>query len=223
MYKREIEIPSYIVGLEVIQEEVNESSYDSNAESPPNEQVNGEKIMLTPEELEAEIANAYTKGFNEGELKGYQKCENEYRPLVEKFNATVETLEDAQKEVMSALEQTTVQLAVKIAKHIINAELKLHPELLIQNIQRLVKLILDDTEITILLHPEVLSFVREHMDDIQKENTNIKKINLEPDKSVPVGSCLVETRSGILDTRIDALLMELERNLLEKMKKYESD
>lgn len=221
-------IPVPVISLEIDRDESTDH-YDTTSEgkqefqtdeSTPNDN-NEEKIVLTANELETEIQTAYQRGLSEGETIGYHKCESELKPLVEQIQKSIHSLEQAKIEISRTLEKSAAALSLKIARKIIEAEFSVHPEILIEKIKHIIHQILDDTEIIIYVHPEIFQILQENLDDIKSINPTIKDIQLVEDKSIKNSGVLIETRSGILDARLDSMLKEIEKLIQRKLEDHE--
>ena len=70
----------------------------------------------------------------------------------------------------------------------------------------------DETEITVRTNPNDTELVRENLPEIYpgSENTIIKVLS---DEGVDWGSCIVETRNGIVDARFSTQLQILQKTL----------
>lgn len=152
----------------------------------------------------------YSKGTEKGYAEGYEKgsstAQAEAARLRDLANSTASSLTTLHESVGQAV----LALAVDIAQHILQAELKHYPE----HVVSLIKEVLQDTEqsdqaVTILIHPDDLALVQQHLhEDLQYNNWRLKA-----DENISAGGVEVKTSLG----HIDATLQTRWRRALSRL------
>ena len=105
-------------------------------------------------------------------------------------------------------------LAVKVAEKIIKRELKLNDKIILDIVSEVIKSISkDETEITIKTNKNDTELVRENIPEIYPYNEGKTRIIVMTDETVDRGSCIVETRNGIIDARFSTQLKILQKAL----------
>ncbi len=221
MSKFHIHLNRPVISLEVVREEapveeINNHSPELNGLQ--EEDNTEEKIILTPQELEQEIQNAYQRGRSEGEIIGYQKCEHEIKPVEEKLQSAIQMLSNAKIEIQQSLEKFSLDLAFRIASKVIETEITCYPEIIKNKLQNIIHTMIEDSEITIFLHPEDYQFLQNYFEEIRQSSPQIRNLQVSPDTSIKKGGFLIETKGGILDARIDSILEEIKKSIVQKMK-----
>jgi len=135
------------------------------------------------------------------------------RDEVKRLNEAINELLTAKERVMQSAIPDIAVLAVKAAEKIIKKELEINEKLILSVVSEVIQsMSKDETEITIKANPNDVEIVRENVPEIYPHSENTK-INVQPDEEVDWGSCIVETRSGIVDARFSTQLQILQKAL----------
>lgn len=220
----EISIPAPVLTIEVLRDTGSEPGNLSTPGENEDEVLTSapeESIILTSEELEAEIQNAFQKGFAEGELKGYQKCEQEIRPLQQQLNEALSVVMELPDKLKNELEIFATELSISIAHKLVGTILEKFPGTIIDRIRQTMDRLLDQTEITVYTNPSLVKLLQENIHELRKENPALKEIRIVPDHTISAGGFIVETGSGILDNRIESVLEEIRKYLRKEIRSDE--
>lgn len=142
----------------------------------------------------------YKKGLEQGQKEGYesgaQRSQTEINRLTELANSSAEAIRHLHEEIGQAL----LALAVDVAQHVLQTELKQYPEQLIP----LINEVLADNEqstqpITLLLHPDDISLVETHL----TEDLEHYAWRLKADNSIQVGGFKVQSALGHVDATLE--------------------
>ncbi len=219
MYNSVMKTDGLIKGLEIIREIETFPLPEIENEPTQEEENSGNMLHMTTEEFEKELEISYQKGFHEGELQGYKKCEKELKPNLQLFNDVVQAMEQQRAEFLHKSQTFMVTLAGKIAKKITQTELKFNTDIIKKIVGKLVKRVLDDEEIVIYLNPGDAPVIAEYKSELMAMNPQMKRISIESDPKITPGGCIVETKSGILDSRLDEMFAEIEKVLTNHFNK----
>lgn len=141
-------------------------------------------------------AKGTEQGYTEGYEKGSQTAAQESAQLASITHTTATALNQLHED----LGQAVLALAVDIAQHVLQTELKQYPEQLIPLIQDVLK----DTEqsdqaVTILLNPDDVALVEQHLaDDLQHNNWRLKA-----DEAIRAGGVEIKTALGHIDATLE--------------------
>ena len=114
-------------------------------------------------------------------------------------------------------EERLVDLVLKIATLVIQDEVAQRPELIASQVQAALTRVKEDGVITVRVHPQSLGPLREAAPRLVASLASESRLHVEPDASIALGGCLVETPQCIVDARLagqmavigDALRREL--------------
>ena len=111
-------------------------------------------------------------------------------------------------------EEDLLQLSIAIARRILHRELRIDEEGLLGIIKAAMQRI-DGREVQRLrLHPEDAAALGDRIDEICQ-----RKVEIDADRTLVRGSAIFETSRGDLDVSVDTQLKEIERGLIEIVKR----
>ncbi len=132
---------------------------------------------------------------------------------IKKLNSAINELLKAKETVMQNSIPDIAVLAVKSAEKIIKKELQLDESVILNIVSEVINsLSKDETEITVRTNPNDVELVRQALPEIYPYNESTKII-VTPDEEVDWGSCIVETKNGIVDARFSTQLQILQKAL----------
>jgi flagellar assembly protein FliH len=165
-------------------------------------------------EQEARLAalerEAFTKGYASGERAGVEAGARRADGMLRRVAQTVEELSQLRRTITRDTQAQMVQLALALAKRVVQRELSLDPDLVAALAHVAVQRLGEQVAATIRLHPEDYATVLSH----RGEQWEGAQVTLVPDAAVQRGGCIVESEFGIIDATIDAQFAELSRALL---------
>ena len=137
-----------------------------------------------------------------------------YKEEFKKLNSAINELLTAKEKVMQESIPDIAILAVKVAEKIIKKELKLNDKIILDIVSEVIKSISkDETEIIIKTNENDTELVRKNIPEIYPYNEGKTRIIVMTDETVDRGSCIVETRSGVIDARFSTQLKILQKAL----------
>ncbi len=149
---------------------------------------------------------AKKEGYEEG-ISNSQKDLQELRSKFTEFYSYKD-------EVFQKVSECILEIAVEIAKKIINKESEIDKEMIIPIIKEVVSDI-NKTENNIILRvmPKDVELVKDKIPEIFSENSTEAKITVIPDNKIQEGGVIVETSNGIADATIETRLSIIEKAL----------
>ena len=181
----------------------------------------GEK--MSSQEISRIEKAAYTKGFAEGEKAGLETGNRRVTPVIENFGHALTELENVKKEIYQNAEQKTLHLAIAIARKIVSREVQSNPEVVLEIIRKALDKVVDDEDITIRLNPEDFNFINTSGQKITDGDDGFENIKLQADASIAGGGCLIETRMGNIDARIDRQFKVIEELFSSEFQKARTE
>ena len=163
----------------------------------------------TPERLEAVYRHAYDEGFElgrrEGKQAGYDEGRvsgrSDYEQSVQLFQQLLENLSRPIDKLDMEMEQSIVELAVMIARHVIRRELKTDPGEIVGVVREaLSHLPIASRNPKVHLNPDDIELVRKAL----ALGENEPAWRLDPDPLISRGGCLVETTTSFIDATVEA-------------------
>lgn len=157
-------------------------------------------------------AEGHAQGLAQGLREGKELGEKEARKIKTEARELFQLAQRAVEEELAKVDETLLQLALKVSERIVRVNLKQHPEYLLYRIRALTLL------------PEQREGWRLHV--AQKDAKWLKdlppedrlKIPLIEDEALNPGDCFLECSEGIFDARLEAQLDRFEQLLGEELR-----
>ncbi len=206
MFENSIKLPKPIKFVHWIEPELS-TGHDKEREEKAARQamsrasVIKEEIRLRAQELAAKEA--------ENRLK-----EQTIQLLTQIDRALAAHFEDVQS-ILSRCERKITALSFAIARKILNAEIKVDPEVVTRTVQKALTSINEETRIEIQVNPADKATVEEHWAELTAAKASNCKWTLETNASIGQGGCMIKTPGGIIDARIESQFSLIE-SLLEE-------
>jgi len=146
---------------------------------------------------------AYAKGYVEGEKAGLEQGNRQLTPVIDNFSQALTEVEKVKKEIYLNAEKKTLDLAMAIARKIVSHEIQSNHEVLLSIIREALDRVVDNEDITIKLNPEDFKYINDSELALRNMVDHYPNITFKADASITGGGCLIETRMGEIDARID--------------------
>jgi flagellar biosynthesis/type III secretory pathway protein FliH len=169
---------------------------------------------LEPDELDS-VAAAERRGHDEGLAAGRALAEAELEPLRAAFQAATAALGGARDGAIEVVEARAVELAVLLAEKIVAAALELDPHHLLSVAAGALRHLVDKDEVVLEVNPADVALLQSELESLDATVGGPKSIAVVGERRVGRGGCIVRTREGEIDARIEAQL-ERAAELLRK-------
>lgn len=154
---------------------------------------------------------AYCRGFDDGARSGFEQgekagAEAARQSLVHGLNscgAMLKEIEGLRRKAAAELEAELVQLALAVARKIVQREIDLAPETVAGIVRQALGRVEHAARIRIRLNPDDLTLLTEISPPLMAGRPEAGRVVLEADEGVTRGGCLIETDSGEVDARIE--------------------
>ena len=153
---------------------------------------------------------AFSKGFAQGELAGGEAAGQRGEAMLHRLTQTLDELTTVRADMIRETERQMVQLALAIARRIVQREISLDPDLMLAMARVALERLGDSARVTVKLHPEDYAAAgAARVAELTSSN-----VTVVADARLSRGACRVESDMGLLDIGIDAQLQEVGRALL---------
>lgn len=172
----------------------------------PEEPMNADEILSSSRE------EARRAGWEQGLSEGRQAARGELRLQADRLQHVIEQLASPLAQVGQDVQDELVQLAMAIARQVIQRELATQPEQIRDVVtQAIAALPSGNRHLRIHLHPEDAHLLAEHMDVHEVASWKIIE-----DATLIRGGCIVDTGA----TRVDARLETRMQDILARLNSY---
>jgi flagellar assembly protein FliH len=154
---------------------------------------------------------AYCRGFGDGERKGHELGEQaglesamqKLEPLLTGGRKLIGELGDLHRQACRDVEADLVQLALAVARKIVDREVSLGPEAVTRIIRQALSRVEHAGRIVIKLNPTDLELLADIKPRLLSGLPEGGRAAFEADEGIARGGCLIETDVGEVDARIE--------------------
>lgn len=137
------------------------------------------------------------------------------RTVLPAFQAAAEALQIERDRWLAAWEGAAVKLGAAIAQKLLRHELARRPEVSVSLIQEALQLAAGQPQIQVRLNPCDLEQLQSCGDEALGRLAGVGEARFAPDESITPGGCVVETRHGVIDARLETQLDRITAELLD--------
>jgi len=163
------------------------------------------KPRRPPEEIDA-LAEAARRGHDEGLAAGRALAEAELEPLRAALRSAAASLGAARDEVIAVAEARAVELAVLLAEKIVAASLDADPQQLLTIVQGALRHLVDADEVVLEVNPADVPLLQAEVGALDATVGGPKSVVVAGERRVGRGGCVVRTREGEIDARLETQL-----------------
>jgi flagellar biosynthesis/type III secretory pathway protein FliH len=154
------------------------------------------------EEADALRVSAHAEGLAAGRAEAMDAL----APAVAALEQAVVAVREERFEAAERLEANAVDLALFLAEKVLGGALAVEPERVVEAVRGALRGLVERERITILVHPEDLELVRESMDELRTTLGGIEHCEVQAERRVSRGGCIVRTPDGDIDARVETKL-----------------
>jgi flagellar assembly protein FliH len=147
------------------------------------------------------------------EERGYEtgrnRAEAELRAAVEGASALADKLQAIAPERTSEIAHSIAELALSVARRIIQHEVRIEPSLLCTSLEAAVSTINGSPEAHVLLNPVAVEAVQQAWEALHGRAYLGKKWFFEGDPTLPVGGCTLRYEHGFVEAGLESQLEEI--------------
>lgn len=182
------------------------------AEPAPDYQL---QIAQIQREAEQKAREAHAAGVREGEAAGRSRAAAEVQPVVERLASAIDEVANLRGRLRSEAEADLIKLALAIARRVLRRELAIDPEALHGLVLAALEKLQAQEINRVKVHPSHTTAVTSCL---QKAVTGAT-VEVIPDSSLQPGAVIFETSRGNLDVSVESQLQEIERGLVDRLRK----
>lgn len=153
--------------------------------------------------------HAYQEGHQEGYIEGVLQAQADVAAHIASLKQLLLTLQNPLDKAEKQLEHEVLELAVSIARRVVQEELRINPELILNVIKEaLSALPISNQTIDIMVNPEDATLLSQHLDAL-----DVKSFTIKVDVTLKRGECRlasqVATVDATVESRIDKIVATL--------------
>lgn len=167
------------------------------------------------EAIAAERALAVQQGHDEGFATGTAKADAETAGLVETCEKIGIHVMEERERVLDENEADLVELAISIARRIVNAAIDVDETLVVEACRGAMRKAFQRGSMTVLAHPSDLALLREAGPSLAAELGGVEHLDFVEERRLDRGSVIVRTPAGEIDATIQGKADKIEQALRE--------
>ncbi|MEI8329169.1 MAG: HrpE/YscL family type III secretion apparatus protein [Chlamydiia bacterium] len=145
-------------------------------------------LLATEKECESLRQKAHDEGYNEGLIR---------------FNEHLMQFEIQLRKIHHETQKAIIPLALKAAKKIVAAELKQHPESIVDIVIQSLLPVKQNHKIKIFINKEDKQILEANKSAIKEHFEHLQSLSIQERNDVSPGGCIIETESGIINATIE--------------------
>lgn len=170
---------------------------------------------------EAVREEARQQGYSAGEAAARQEVEAHLNEVWEKqtyaikgnIQGIIDAIIDARQELWEQSEQEMVSLVLEVAQKVIKVEVQQNPNVICEMIRHAMRRVVDKETVRIRVNPDDIERVRGEREGLMRVLDGIRHLEIDDDRRIGPGGCVIETNGGTIDARIDTQFEQVEEAL----------
>ena len=177
-------------------------------------------VPVAPPEPPAEAAPSEPseearRAFQAGYALGRDELRADIESIGESFAMSLQELGEFRARLKERYERELLELALGVARKVVQQELAERPEIWLGMIRSAVKRAVDRERITVRVPADLLGFLRQSLPELRASLEHVKELELVEDPTLPRGACIIESRFGDIDIGVDTQIDATRRALVE--------
>jgi len=154
------------------------------------------------------------RAFGEGYARGREAAQAELASVAAAFPHALQELARFRAGLRARYERELLELALGVARKVVQQELVAHPEIWLEMIRAAVRRAVDRERITIRVPAELLHYLRSVLPELRAGLEDVKELELTEDPALPPNGCVIESCFGEVDIGVETQLDAIERALV---------
>jgi flagellar assembly protein FliH len=171
------------------------------------------------EQIQQLVEEAFNKGMDQGRAETIAAQQEKVDKGAAALKIAVEEIARIRHQDVDRMESETVRLALAIAKKIIGHETE-HGPVISHVLKAAMKQVVDPRHLTIRMNPKDIDTVNGFRHELLLTDDFGAVLRLEADEMIQQGGCIIETKLGDLDARIDQQIKIIEEMLNDQLPKH---
>jgi flagellar assembly protein FliH len=173
-----------------------------------------ERIVAEAEaQVDSIVAEATARGFEVGLSEGQKAAEEESREYLQRLSNLITKAATDRETMIRSSERELSALAYAIAAKVIHREIATDPSVVLSMVESALQRMPIETRVRVLVHPDDLDFVRSRWLAGTSPASLGCEVEVASDERVDRGGCIIESRGGTVDSRIETQLARIADSL----------
>jgi flagellar assembly protein FliH len=173
-------------------------------------ELESQRIVAEAEARAATISrDAAARGYADGKREGLAAAQDQEKEHLERLAELARRASIDREAMVRSTEQALAALAVDIAAKVMRHEVATDPSMVLTMVESALEKVVADDWVRIMVNPEDADLVRDRWSELRGAVAFASNWEVAGDERVERGGCIIETRSGAVDSRIETQLAEI--------------
>jgi flagellar assembly protein FliH len=163
-------------------------------------------VMDVLAEARAEAEQLRQAALDQGYAAGRAEALEALQPALSALASATEQMRVEQAAAAEELERRAVELGLALAQKVVAGALSVEPERVLDSVQGALRGIVERERVTIMVNPDDLEIVRGAIGELRDQLGGIEHCEVQAERRVARGGCLVRTPVGDVDARVETKL-----------------
>jgi len=164
-------------------------------------------------EVDQVLNDARELGYREGAIRAREEEQERARATIGLLRRMAEVLFEERERVWREQERQVVEMAVHIAEKVVHREVDIDPDTIVRLAREAIGRVTEREHLVLRIHPDDMAVIEGCVNDLHEEFRNLGQLQVEEDRHVSRGGCIVESRGGYIDATVEGQLHEVRREL----------
>jgi flagellar biosynthesis/type III secretory pathway protein FliH len=157
--------------------------------------------------VEEKTQESYRKGYAEGVEAGMARVRRELEEECRAISAMAQGVEQIRKQIYEQMNGEIIDLALHIARKVLQVELNQNPDAMLEMVREAIRAAVDREVLKVSVNLRDFETLNQRRPELfQNPTGTLKKLTFEVNDTIQPGGCLIETRHGDVDARVDRQL-----------------
>ena len=162
---------------------------------------------------------AFEEGFNRGKTEGIEIGRKETEPVIRNFLNSIGEVAMFKQNLLNDCETDVVELVVMAVQKIVQEKISLDKGVAVAVIRTALKSLTDRKDILVRVNPSDYNIIHDRKAEYFGDIDGLRDITFVEDELVSQGGCMIESRFGEVDARIEKQMEFLEKGLKNAIEK----
>ena len=152
---------------------------------------------------------AAAQGYSDGKAEGLKAAQEQCQEYLERIAELARRAAIDSESMIRSAEKELAALAMEIAAKVIQREVQTDPTIVLSMVENALGKVGEGHAVRIIVHPEDAELVRSKWSELRGVVAFGDNWEIVGDDRMERGGCIVETRGGLVDSRIETQLAEI--------------
>ncbi len=157
----------------------------------------------------------YTKGIEEGQIKGRQQGLDTAQEMIEEALEMRRRALETKEQIIKEAEAEIIRIVLEVSRKLIGEQMKIDREAVLWPVRKALEKCAFSSKVIMKVSSEDYDVVELSKNRLLAELEGISQLEIIADDALPLGSCLLETDAGYINSGLEVQLSRIEKSFRE--------